>query len=347
MKKDFSELAWDVSEKEYRQDPALSYSTLAKYEREGFEHLNTLFDKVESPSLLLGSCVDTLLTDGEKAFNEQFFISDIVSVEPKVEPIVKELFKLYNNSYTDLNYVDDNLMLPVITAYSYQPNWRSDTRCRVLRQKGAAYYRNLFMAKGKKVVTQNIYDKAFTCVQALKNSSLTGNCFKEDDPFEDIKRYYQLKFKTDLDGITYRCMMDLIIVDYENKIVHPYDLKTSSHMEYDFPKSLLQWRYDIQGRLYSKVLRKLMDEDDYFKDFKLDDFQFIVCNTIDLPNPLIWRFEYALAEGTITLGDTKCRDPKVIGAELHNYLTYLPKVPKDIKEDVPNSIVNWFNTHDK
>lgn len=347
MKKEFSELSWNVSEKEYRQDPALSYSTLAKYEREGFGHLNHLFDKVESPSLLLGSCVDTLLTDGEQAFEEQFFVSDVLSVEPKVEPVVKELFKLYSSSYTDLNDIKDNLMLPVIEAYGYQPNWRADTRCRVLRQKGVEYYRNLFMAKDRRLVTQNIYNKAFACVQALKNSPLTGKCFKENDPFEDVKRYYQLKFKTDLDGITYRGMMDLIIVDYENKIVHPYDLKTSSHMEYDFPISLLQWRYDIQARLYSKVLRKLMDEDDYFKDFKLDDFQFIVCNTIDLPNPLIWRFEYALTEGTITLGDTKCRDPKVIGAELYEYLQNLPKVPKDIKEDVPNSIVKWFNTHDK
>ena len=347
MKKEFSELSWNVSEKEYRQNPALSYSTLAKYEREGFGHLNHLFDKVESPSLLLGSCVDTLLTDGEQAFEKQFYVSDVSSVEPKVEPVVKELFKLYSNSYTDLNYIDDNLMLPVIIACGYQPNWRSDTRCRVLRQKGAKYYTNLFMAKNRRLVTQDIYNKAFACVQALKNSPLTGKCFKEDDPFEDVKRYYQLKFKTDLNGITYRCMADLIIVDYEDKIVYPFDLKTSSHMEYDFPISLLQWRYDIQARLYSLILRKLMDEDDYFKDFILADFQFIVCNTVDIPNPLIWMFDDDMAEGTITLGNVKCRDPRVIGAELYEYLQNLPKVPKDIKEDVTNSIFRWFNTHDK
>ncbi len=107
-KKPFSSLAWDVSEKEYRADSALSYSTLAKYEREGFEHLDTLFDKVESPSLLLGSCVDTLLTDGEEAFNEAYYVSDIPSMEPTVEPVVKEVFNRFKNAYTDINAIPDD-----------------------------------------------------------------------------------------------------------------------------------------------------------------------------------------------------------------------------------------------
>lgn len=343
MKKEFSELSWNVSEKEYRQDPALSYSTLAKYEREGFEHLNHLFDKVESPSLLLGSCVDTLLTDGEQAFEEQFFVSDVLSVEPKVEPVVKELFKLYSSSYTDLNDINDNLMLPVIEAYRYQPNWRADTRCRVLRQKGVEYYRNLFMAKDRRLVTQNIYNKAFTCVQSLKNSHLTGKYFKEDDPFENVKRYYQLKFKGTLNDIDYRCMADLIIVDYENKIVYPFDLKTSSHMEYDFPKSFIQWCYQIQGRLYWRLIRLNMDKDDYFKDFKLANYQFIVCNTVDIPHPLVWEFEDTTKIGTIILGDNICRDPETIGKELHYYLTEKPEIPLGIMDNKSNSIEAWFN----
>ena len=64
MKK-LSEIAWNVPESVYREDPALSYSTLSRFDREGFEKLDSLFDKQESPSLLLGSIVDTILTDGE------------------------------------------------------------------------------------------------------------------------------------------------------------------------------------------------------------------------------------------------------------------------------------------
>lgn len=35
----------------------------------------------------------------------------------------------------------------------------------------------------------------------------------------------------------------LIIVDYENKVVIPIDLKTSSKPEWDFFKSFIDWRY--------------------------------------------------------------------------------------------------------
>ena len=50
-----ADISWLVSEEEYRADPALSYSTLAKFAREGFNKIDTLFDKVESPSLTFGS----------------------------------------------------------------------------------------------------------------------------------------------------------------------------------------------------------------------------------------------------------------------------------------------------
>ena len=102
MRKSLADISWLVDEPTYRKDPALSYSTLSKYEREGFEHLDTLFEKVESPSLLFGSCVDTLLTDGEKAFDDNYFVSDIPKITPSAEPVVKEIYATFHNSYTNI-----------------------------------------------------------------------------------------------------------------------------------------------------------------------------------------------------------------------------------------------------
>ena len=67
--KDLKRISWVCSEEEYRADPAYSYSTLAKYNREGFNKLDSLFDKVESPSLTFGSAVDSIITGGEEEFN--------------------------------------------------------------------------------------------------------------------------------------------------------------------------------------------------------------------------------------------------------------------------------------
>ena len=71
MKKLF-DISWQVEEDEYRKDSALSYSTLARYERTGFNGLSSLFDHLETPSLSFGSAVDSIITGGEEEFKERF-----------------------------------------------------------------------------------------------------------------------------------------------------------------------------------------------------------------------------------------------------------------------------------
>ena len=341
--KSLKDISWNVSEPEYREDPALSYSILAKYEREGFEGLDTLFDRVESPSLLFGSCVDCLITDGEGAFQEQYMVSSIPSMEPAVEPIIKEVFSQFQNSYTNINDIPDALLMPIISQKGYQPRWKPETRCKAIREKGSQYYQTMFMAKGKIILPQDVYNKVFACVRALKDTPQTHNYFCENNPFDSVERYYQLKFKGTLNDVNYRCMADLIIVDHDKKVIYPCDLKTSSHKEYDFYKSFVQWRYDIQARLYWRLIRNTLDKDDYFKDFKLADYRFIVVNNHDVPTPLVWEFPLTKALGDISVGDYSLRDPQTIGEELYSYLQKKPLFPKGIKEKGVNNIVEWLN----
>lgn len=245
MRKSLTDISWLVDEPTYRKDPALSYSTLSKYEREGFEHLDTLFEKVESPSLLFGSCVDTLLTDGEKAFDDNYFVSDIPKITPSAEPVVKEIYATFHNSYTNIYDIPDDLLILTLSqaAYKGNTNWGAKAKCDAIRKDGAQYYQTLFMAGNKTIVPQDMYNRVFACVRALKDSPATKMYFAENDPYSDAERFYQLKFKGSLGGIEYRCMADLIVVDHKNKIIYPCDLKTSSHREYNFPESFLQWRY--------------------------------------------------------------------------------------------------------
>ena len=70
------DISWNISEEDYRKDPALSYSTLARFNREGFNNLNKLFDKIETPSLTFGSAVDSIITGGMEEFNERFIVAD-------------------------------------------------------------------------------------------------------------------------------------------------------------------------------------------------------------------------------------------------------------------------------
>ena len=289
VNKSLKDLSWQVSEEEYRADPALSYSTLAKYEREGFNNLERLFDKINTPSLTFGSAVDSIITGGQEEFDERFMVAEFPSTPDSIIKIVKALFQSFSSSNRNLNSIDDNDIIKYTESYNYQLNWKPETRAKVIKEKGEDYYNLLFVAGGRTILDTQTYQDVCNAVRALKESKSTQFYFAEDNPFEpEIERFYQLKFKGEFNGVKYRNMADLIIVNHKEKWILPVDLKTSSHTEWDFYKSFVDWRYDIQARLYWAIIRQNMDKDEYFKDFKLLDYRFIVVNRRTL-TPLVWE----------------------------------------------------------
>lgn len=340
------DISWQVSEKGYRADPALSYSTLARYEREGFNNLDKLFDRIETPSLTFGSAVDSIITGGQEEFDERFMVAEFPSMPDSIVKIIKSLYKQYAGTYRSLLNIPDNSIIRETEDQNYQMNWKPETRAKVIREKGTDYYNLLFVAGDRCIIDTQTYQDVVNAVRVLKESSSTKLYFADDNPFEpDIERLYQLKFKGEFDGITYRNMADLIIVNHKEKWVKPVDLKTSSHTEWDFYKSFVDWRYDIQARLYWSIIRQNMDKDEYFKDFKLLDYDFIVVNKRTL-TPLVWNYPFTQAQGTLRFGNNsqiEMRSPFEIGKELNSYLTSRPKVPMGINETGTNNLKDWLN----
>lgn len=340
--KSLKDISWDVSEETYRQDPALSYSTLARYEREGFNNLSKLFDKISTPSLTFGSIVDTIITGGKDEFDEKFLVADIPNISDTIIQIVKEIFKNYSDNCDSLNEIFDDVIISIANQFNYQPNWRPETRAKAIKEKGAEYYNLLFIADNRTIIDSLTFNEAKLAVKALRESESTKFYFDEDD--SNIKRYYQLKFKANLEGIDYRCMADCLITDYENKTIIPVDLKTSGHPEWEFYKSFITWNYQCQARLYWRIIRDNLDKDSYFKDFELLDYRFVVVNKNTL-TPLVWEFSQTKHRGFLYYGindHIEMRDPYEIGAELKKYLDTSPKVPNGILMNEPNNIEYWI-----
>lgn len=346
-RKSLRDISWQVDEKTYRADPALSYSTLSRYEREGFNNLDKLFDRIESPSLTFGSAVDAIITGGDEEFNANFMVADFPSLPDAVVQIVRTVFAAYKDKYTDIREIPNNLLITAINGISWNNHWRPDTRANKIKEDGEVYYRLLYMAGDKTILNTLTYYDICNIVSRLKNSDSTRFYFAENSPFDNsIEGFYQLKFKTELDGIPYRCMADRILVFHDKKVVVPIDLKTSSKPEWDFHKSFLEWMYQIQARLYWRIIRNIMDQDSYFKDFKLTDYKFIVANRRSLC-PLVWNFADTSVKGELIYGRNKqivLRDPETIGKELYRYLERRPVIPDGIEPNKPNDLIEWINT---
>lgn len=341
--KTLKDISWQIDEPAYREDPALSYSTLARFAREGFNNLDNLYEKIDTPSLTFGSAVDAIVTGGQEEFDRNFFVAEFPPLTESVEKMVRALFERHCADKYLLGAIPDSDIISLSEELKYQLNWKPETRAKVIKEQGSEYYSLLHAAGDRKVVSTAFKEDVDNCVNALRNSVATSKYF---NPFDNTyEKHYQLKFKAILNGVDYRCMADLLAVDHKNKVIYPIDLKTSSHTEWDFFESFVQWNYQIQARLYWRIIRANLDLDETFKDYELADYRFIVVNKKTL-TPLVWKFDATKTLGTMNFGENgqiEMRDPEDLGKELSFYLSSRPKVPIGIDLEHDNNIIVWLN----
>lgn len=344
MQKSLKDISWNVSEEVYRQDPALSYSTLARYEREGFNSIPTLFDKIESPSLTFGSAVDAIITGGMEEFNQRFLVTDNSAVpSDTLATITKMLFDTFRATYDSIEDIPDDLLLEEIKNVQWNNHWQNKTRVKKIKEDCSQYYKTLYLTGAKTIINSSTYKEVMDTVDKLKSSNATKYYFEPNTIFASpIERLYQLKFKATFDGVPYRCMCDELIILHDSKRIIPIDLKTSSSPEWDFYKSFIHWNYAIQARLYYKIIAENLKNDPVYKEYVLTDYKFIVINKRSL-TPLVWTFSDTKTEGTLVYGknnNIELRDPLVIGSELHRYLKHNLSVPLDISENGLNELTD-------
>jgi len=337
--KELSDISLRISEPEYRQRPELSYSTLSTYETLGFNGLDHLFDRKESPSLLLGSCVDSILTGGEDEFYNLYSVMDINITEGGMNTI-NQLLSM-NLPFDTFEEIPEEIVSEAAKSVGFwqADKWNKKRYAEVLKTGNVAEYYNASVHNDKIIVSSTMFQDVLNCVKALRESPATSGYFADNDELSPIRRYYQLKFAANFEGVGYRNMADLLVCDYEQKKVYPIDLKTSMGCtEWDFEQNFKKWHYYIQARLYWRIIRANMNKDDYFKDFDLENYKFIICNPKTL-TPLVWEFPLTKSVGTLIDDEGKeIRDPFEIGTELQGYLNLRPQVPNGISIDGVNTI---------
>ena len=146
--KSLKDISWQVSEEEYRADPALSYSTLARFNREGFDNIEHLFDRTESPSLLFGSLVDCLMTGNTEEFNSRFLVADFPELPDSQKKLVEYLWSYYHKAYSSLSDIPDSYIIEATKGMCFQLNWKPETRAKVIKENGGEYYDLLPIIKG-------------------------------------------------------------------------------------------------------------------------------------------------------------------------------------------------------
>lgn len=294
--KSIKEISWNVSEAEYRQDPAISYSALSTFARESQKVIPHLYDKKDAEALRFGSLVDCLMTEPE-TLEERFFIADFPQTSDKIEVICKRAYEGTKGLHRTLEAIPPIVLLSIIQDEGYYSNWKEETRLRDVITKGREFYSLLFLAGDKTIMSTEDYERAQGCIQALKTNPFTAPIFFENPFSKNVEKVYQLKFKSDTVGeYPVRCMFDFMIVDHANKTIRPIDLKTTGKDEEKFEESFVQWLYMLQGTLYTQILQDAISKDEYFCNFTILPYWFTVINRFN-QTPMNWVFNDTFWEG--------------------------------------------------
>lgn len=281
-RKSLAEISWLVDEQTYRNDNALSYSRLSQFHKNGPRALISN-EKIDTLALRFGSAVDTILTAPEE-FEDKFYVADIDRFSDTFRAVTEAIY----NDHPDLESISD---VPNLLEYigDWQPRWGEKAKIDAVVKGCSDYYTVLKYSTGKIVISPQEFQEASQCVMTLKTHPFTYKVFECD---EDEEIFYQLKFKENISsiGVKMRCMFDILKVNHRHKTIRPIDLKTTGSPEEKFEKSFLDWFYWIQGSSYPTILSESLIKDEYFKDFSLLPFQFLVINKNNL-TPLLWEMD--------------------------------------------------------
>lgn len=285
------------TEPEYRALDMLSYSKLAGVDK---DPANILSEGMKlTKSLIYGSAVDCLIFDGEEEFYKKFALLDYKGPSDKIVEVIDDVFEQYKSlkdssffftgEIEDLSkstLLDDNILNTARRLEYGASNWKDETIIKKIKEDGSNYFNFLKDNEDKIMLDAWMLERAKNSVHVLKHHPFTSKYFT---PVEGVDIYFQFPVIWKYNGKECKSLFDILIIDHNNKIIKPVDLKTTYDDVLSFPYNYIKWKYYIQASFYSKSLSYLKLEYKELFDYKIDLFKFVVISSQDSKRPLVYK----------------------------------------------------------
>lgn len=151
------------------------------------------------------------------------------------------------------------------------------------------YYKEIreVRSKGLTVITTEDVQNSEKIVNELKNNFVTSKVINlVSDKRFTVNNQLQIEGYA-VDGHLFKSMMDKIVIDHEERTINIYDLKCTWSVENFYEEYYLYRRSYIQAYLYYNAVLSLTFEGELF-GYKVEFPKFIVCDSINYYNPLIY-----------------------------------------------------------
>jgi hypothetical protein len=289
------------TEAQYRAVTMDSSSSLKDFsqDRKKYYKKYILGEKVEdkdSSAANMGRIVETLLMEPH-LFDDKFFMSSCASTPTGLMlDFVEALYKhtrdatdeagIITREFTDIlqdAYKDSGFKIKyeaVITKFIGSDAEIYYNEIRTVRSKNLTVINTTEVSIAEKIVEQLRINTTTAPIVNLTSSSR----------YEVIDQM-QVEGYT-IDGHKFKSMLDKVVIDHKEKTIQPYDLKCTWSVENFYEEYYLYRRAYIQAFLYYNAMKYLAaDEASPYYEYKVEYLKFIVCDSTNYYQPLIYTLD--------------------------------------------------------
>lgn len=251
----------------------------------------------DSQAAIMGRLVETLLMEPDE-FDKRFYMSACAtSPTGNMVTFVENLYRETIDATDEFGNVTKTFEEISKAAfadcgYSGKGNGSYENIIKKFIGSDAEIYYNEIRkvrANNLTVVTSQDVTHAENIVSELRNNFATKDIVNLVNSSR-YSVYDQLQVEAyEVDGHLFKSMMDKVIVDHQEKTIQPYDLKCTWSVENFYEEYYLYRRAYIQAYLYYYAAKHLtLDENSELYGYKVNPLQFIVCDSTNYYNPLVY-----------------------------------------------------------
>ena len=289
------------TEAQYRAVVMDSSSSLKDFSTDRKKYYKKYFlgEKVEdkdSSAANMGRIVETLLMEPH-LFDDKFYMSSCTSTPTGLMlDFVEALYK-HTRDATDENGVVKTPMSDLLEAAYKDSGFKIKFEAVINKFVGSdaeIYYNEIRTVRSKNLTVVNTMEISIAekIVEQLRINSTTAPIVN----MVNSSRYQvfdQMQVEGyEIDGHQFKSMLDKVIVDHQERVIRPYDLKCTWSVENFYEEYYLYRRAYLQAYLYyHAMLHMSNDPTSEYYGYTVQYLQFIVCDSTNYYRPLIYTLD--------------------------------------------------------
>ena len=287
-------------EKKYRGLNLDSSSSLKMFAQDRKKYYKTYIEGIkendlesDTKAIIVGKLSETLLFEPE-LFDERFYLSSITSIPSGLMgDFVNALYK-HTIEATDNKGNITRDFEEICKDAHVDSGFKIGLEAVLKKFTGSdneVYYKELreVKSRGLIVVAANDIQNAERIVEELKTNFVTAEIINlvNSNKWEIINQFQIEGYN--IDGHLFKSMLDKVVANNVDKILHPWDLKITWNVERFYEEYYLKRLSYIQAYLYYKALESLTkDKNHKWYGYKVESLKFIIADSINYYNPLIY-----------------------------------------------------------